>query len=375
MSENENSHDEDTFGEGTAAEDVATEGAASQTAVADDVATEGAAPQTAAEDVATEGAASETDAPDTASAEDEGQDAKEADDAQTTGAQTAGSQTTGAQTDDAQTTGAQTDDAKTAQAESSSDGSDDPFYKAGAAAADALNQVGDFAASVFKGVNDLAGDTVKASFEGIAAGFQAAAQTVGGMVDDLVENARERNRENEDFAGRKKSVQLILDSASLRLSASDLAEKAGGKPVPAEDTLGAIAGPGCYIALTFEREPHDLASIDRPRGGYVGTSRDMRHDALAHVSGAGNADIYADVKYGKSVYFYFYPTASAAMDARARHFVSELGPLVTYTAPTVNAAAHGYADVEFEVVEEAETPNASEEADNAPQGKAEGPAE
>ena len=58
---------------------------------------------------------------------------------------------------------------------------------------------------------------------------------------------------------------------------------------------------GCYIILIFDHEVTDNNYTDY-KDVYVGQSEKVWHRVRQHVTGHGNGDVYADLKYGKYLY-------------------------------------------------------------------------
>lgn len=73
------------------------------------------------------------------------------------------------------------------------------------------------------------------------------------------------------------------------------------------DAYRPIDKPGCYIILIYKRRPlyHTVQKCKRYNEVYVGQSVNMYKRVYNHLTGHGNGDVYADVKYGKYVYVKF----------------------------------------------------------------------
>ncbi len=66
---------------------------------------------------------------------------------------------------------------------------------------------------------------------------------------------------------------------------------------------------GCYIILIYKRKPRQstVHKCKRYENIYIGQSVNMYKRVHNHLTGHGNGDVYADVKYGRHVYMKFIP--------------------------------------------------------------------
>lgn len=66
---------------------------------------------------------------------------------------------------------------------------------------------------------------------------------------------------------------------------------------------------GCYIILIYKHRPLFSTAQKGKRYNevYIGQSVNMHKRVYNHLTGHGNGDVYADVKYGKHVFLKFIP--------------------------------------------------------------------
>lgn len=90
--------------------------------------------------------------------------------------------------------------------------------------------------------------------------------------------------------------------------------------------------PGCYIILIYKRHPfkRTVQRNKRYSDVYIGQSVNMHKRVYNHITGHGNGDVYADVKYGKYVYIKFIPCSSAQLNAYEKGLIIEFDATESY---------------------------------------------
>ena len=97
--------------------------------------------------------------------------------------------------------------------------------------------------------------------------------------------------------------------------------------------------PGCYIILIFDK-PVRRNNFHRYKEVYIGQSIHVMERVRQHFTGHGNGDVYADIKYGKSVYVRIVPCKKNGLNKmeknliRAFHATESYNP-VSYTHLTL----------------------------------------
>ena len=80
---------------------------------------------------------------------------------------------------------------------------------------------------------------------------------------------------------------------------------------------------GCYVVAVYARavKKGDFSSF---RDLYVGKSDDVGASIYGDLTGEGNADVYADVKYKQHVYILVYPCAPDKLDELQASLIAAL---------------------------------------------------
>ena len=110
------------------------------------------------------------------------------------------------------------------------------------------------------------------------------------------------------------------------------------KPISCEDflenwdTYRQNDKPGCYIILIYKRHPFKstVQKSKRYNDVYIGQSVNMHKRVYNHVTGHGNGDVYADVKYGKHVYIKFVPCTTDQLNIYEKGLIDEFNATESY---------------------------------------------
>ena len=86
---------------------------------------------------------------------------------------------------------------------------------------------------------------------------------------------------------------------------------------------------GCYVILIFNRWVRH-GNYSNYRDVYVGQSSYMYSRVHDHLNGAGNGDVYADVKYGKKVYVMFIPCKRSEMNHIEKELIEKYDATSSY---------------------------------------------
>lgn len=169
-------------------------------------------------------------------------------------------------------------------------------------APDAVGAKAGKASDVMKGVAAAAGERGQAAADAIKKSFDARAQEKA---------RREARRALLDGAGIRMSVEQFKDNWTTQ-------EKIG-----AQATEGYLSYCGCYAIVTYS---HAVKKDDYSlfRDIYIGKSTNMGLSIHADITGGGNPDVYADVKYKQHVYVLLYPCAPNKLDVLASSLIAAL---------------------------------------------------
>lgn len=90
--------------------------------------------------------------------------------------------------------------------------------------------------------------------------------------------------------------------------------------------------PGCYIILIYKRRPRQrlVYKLKKYTDVYVGQSINMYKRVYNHLTGHGNGDVYADMKYKKHVYIKFIPCATECLNTYERWLIEEFNATDSY---------------------------------------------
>lgn len=89
---------------------------------------------------------------------------------------------------------------------------------------------------------------------------------------------------------------------------------------------------GCYIILIYRRRPlrRSVRRLKRFNDVYIGQSVNVYKRVYNHVTGHGNGDVYADIKYRKYVYIKFIPCQNNQMNEYEKKLIALLDATSSY---------------------------------------------
>lgn len=183
-------------------------------------------------------------------------------------------------------------------------------------APDAVGEQAEKLAGAAKGVAAAVGERGHAASDAIKKSFDARAQEKA---------RREARRALLDGAGIRMSVQQFMEN---RATQAKLSDRAGNDY---------LAYCGCYAIATYAGsvKKDDYGSF---RDIYIGKSQNMGQSIFADVIGAGNVDVYADVKYKQHVYVLLYPCEPEKLDVLEASLITALDADASYNAPKTKVA-------------------------------------
>lgn len=160
-------------------------------------------------------------------------------------------------------------------------------------------------------------DKLKESMKGAADAAAEKGRVVGDSVKGSIE-AHEREK------ARKAARRALLDGAGNQMPAEQFLQNweiQNGAGVHAGE--GYMAFGGCYVIATYDHVVKK-GDFSKFRDLYVGKAQSIGASVHADLTGKGNVDVYADVKYKQHVYILVYPCPSDKLDELEASLVTAL---------------------------------------------------
>ena len=176
----------------------------------------------------------------------------------------------------------------------------------------------------------------------------AGAEKVKGAVKDAADQIGEKGRAAGDkvrdaFEEREREKMLkaarkaLLDGAGNKLSVEQFQQNWNLQVSPAGMIGdGYMAFGGCYAIATYASavKKGDFSNF---RDIYIGKSENMGKAIHGDLTGLGNVDVYADVKYKQHVYILLYPCPMDKIDELEASLIAALDADVSYNKPRIYA--------------------------------------
>lgn len=110
------------------------------------------------------------------------------------------------------------------------------------------------------------------------------------------------------------------------------------EPLSAEDYLGLWEHlrvgdrSGCYVISIYDKKPSDkeVRQCKNYDEIYIGQSINVYRRVRNHLTGHGNGDVYADLKYGKFVYVRFVFCSKAHLNRIEKDLISRFNATKSY---------------------------------------------
>lgn len=154
-----------------------------------------------------------------------------------------------------------------------------------------------------------------------------AASQAKGVVGGKVHGVTDRRAQEK---ARRDARRTLLDGAGTRMSVDRFLENWNMQEVVSDDDY--LDFSGCYVIATYARavKKDDYSEY---RDIYVGKSLSMGRSVYDDVSGKGDVDVYADVKYKQDVYVLLFPCREDKLDQLKGSLVVALDADASYNAP------------------------------------------
>lgn len=179
-------------------------------------------------------------------------------------------------------------------------------------------------------LHDKVPDIVGESASKAAKAVRGAAGAVGERGGAVVASVRDAADARAQEKARREARRALLDGAGIRMSVSQFIENC--KTQEKLDPIGGyLAYCGCYAMATYSGaiKKDDYSSF---RDIFIGKSKNMGESILADITGRGNVDVYADIKYKQHVYVLLYPCALENLDELESSLITALDADRSYNA-------------------------------------------
>ncbi len=155
-------------------------------------------------------------------------------------------------------------------------------------------------------------------------GAKAAAQSVGSKAKQATED-KQRER------AQKEARKVVTESSSMQLSVKEFFSQRAAH----NSAFGAKADyldyPGCFAILLMPKNAKkgDFTAYNQV---FVGGSEHLGQALYDQLTGKGNPDVYADVKYQQKVYILLYPCGVDQIGELEEQLICALDADVSYNA-------------------------------------------
>ncbi len=179
-------------------------------------------------------------------------------------------------------------------------------------------------------LQEKAPDAINVGAGKVFGAMKGAASSVGekgSAVGSAIHNAAEARAQEK---ARKEARRVLLDGAGIRMSVGQFLENwETQQRLSAQADDGYLSYCGCYAIATYASavKKDDYGSF---RDIFIGKSTDMGSSIHADITGRGNIDVYADVKYKQHVYVLLFPCTEDKLDKLERSLIVALDADASY---------------------------------------------
>lgn len=111
----------------------------------------------------------------------------------------------------------------------------------------------------------------------------------------MKEKKEEKKNLSESLLKRREKQEIALQN--VHFSVDEFVEKAH---LAQEDGHGFYDVPGCFLIVSYAKPPKKRTPLTGYSGIFIESTQNLREGILLQISGKGNSDIYADIKYQRT---------------------------------------------------------------------------
>lgn len=181
-------------------------------------------------------------------------------------------------------------------------------------------------------LRDKAPEAVNASAGKVFEAVKGATNAIGEKGSRVGNAIKSKVDARAEEKARREARRAILDGAGIRMPAEQFLENwRAQESLPGQAPDSYLAYCGCYVVSTYS-SPVKNGDYGVFRELYVGKSSNIGASVFADLTGRGNADVYADVKYKQHVYVLLYPCAPEKIDQLEASLIVALDADESYNA-------------------------------------------
>lgn len=179
------------------------------------------------------------------------------------------------------------------------------------------------------GAAKVAPGAVKQGARAVGGALDEAGKAVGDAADAVVGRFKAASDQRAQEKARQAARKALLNGAGNRIPADEFVKSWG-----IQQDLG-TGGPayldfcGCYAIAAYDK-PVKKDDFDRFRDIYIGRGEHMGERIHGDLTGHGNIDIYADMKYRQPLYIFLYPSTPEKLDELESSLITALDADASY---------------------------------------------
>ena len=167
-----------------------------------------------------------------------------------------------------------------------------------------------------------------------AAGVAKAAGGVTDSASAAMKESAERRAQEKSLAEAR---QQLLQSATAKMKAADF--EAEWEKAQIAGAITPLRSPGYFVIAVYKGKPND-GKLHDYKDVFVSRSENMGASIHRHLSGDGDPDVYADMKYGQHMLIFAFPDFDFEDDNNEtlRQFITALCADASYNASFANSS-------------------------------------
>lgn len=178
----------------------------------------------------------------------------------------------------------------------------------------------------------VAAGAAKGKVDGVVEAVAAVVGKADANRDALLESIKNIKSEKELAKIIKKTKQVTLESAPVKLTIAEFVKKTGDvAESPGVAAVNPFGYCGYYAIATYKKLDFDKDFTDYV-GVFVGRGTDVGQGILRDISRKGNPDVYADVKYRQNVHVYIYNCQPEELESKYESLCAVLQVQESYNA-------------------------------------------